>query len=145
MVQIAVEKMIGESRAGMNLGVMELGNKKNKFLGAFYLDESTVRSISYSICSQMLGENHPATQMTIDRRLGQRNGLYRINETQKFKNKKNTQMIRMKLMRCMVCEMPSVMTTKRGEIEAAFCTEHMPKEKGQNLHMQIAVSIRNYF
>ncbi|MBI4170734.1 MAG: hypothetical protein HY514_03500 [Candidatus Aenigmarchaeota archaeon] len=109
LVQTAVEKTLRESRAGLNLGIMELGNEKNKFLGAFYpaesniivlnntplrriaetnpelfkpylfhvilheylhslgyLDENTVRSISYSVCSQMLGENHPATQMTID-------------------------------------------------------------------------------
>ena len=36
LVQKAVERTLKESRAGLNLGIMELGNEKDKFLGAFY-------------------------------------------------------------------------------------------------------------
>lgn len=36
LVQTAVEKTINESRAGLNIGIMELGNEPNQFLGAFY-------------------------------------------------------------------------------------------------------------
>ncbi len=107
LVQRAVERTLRESRAGLNLGVMELGNEKDKFLGAFYpagsniivlnntpirriletneelfkpyvfhvllheylhslgyLDEGTVRSLTYRICAEMLGEGHVATRMT---------------------------------------------------------------------------------
>ncbi len=107
LVQTAVQKTLRESRAGLNLGIMELGNEKDKFLGAFYpaesniivlnntplrriaetdpelfrpylfhvllheylhslgyLDERTVRTIAYKICSEVLGEEHAATQMT---------------------------------------------------------------------------------
>jgi len=36
LVQAAVRHTINESRAGLNLGIMEMGNDANKFLGAFY-------------------------------------------------------------------------------------------------------------
>jgi hypothetical protein len=109
LVQRSVEDIMKESRAGMNLGIMELGNGKGQFLGAFYpaqsniivmnntplrrivetdpnlfkpyvfhvllheylhslgyLDEKTVKKLSYKICSQILGDNHAATEMSIN-------------------------------------------------------------------------------
>jgi hypothetical protein len=109
LVQYAVQKTIKESRAGLNLGIMELGNESGKYLGAFYpagsniivlnntpmrrmaetaselinpyifhvllheylhslgyLDESSVRLLSFSICSSMLGKDHPSSKMAQD-------------------------------------------------------------------------------
>jgi len=31
-------------------------------------------------------------------------------------------------MKCIVCERPTFMTYKKGEVEAAFCHEHVPKD-----------------
>ena len=36
LVKDAVIEAIGDSRAGLNLGVMEMGNQRGNWLGAFY-------------------------------------------------------------------------------------------------------------
>ena len=42
LVQAAVRRILRESRAGLNLGIMELGNAPGQFLGAFYPAESNI-------------------------------------------------------------------------------------------------------
>jgi hypothetical protein len=42
LVQRSVELVLNESRAGLNLGIMDLGNKQGQFLGAFYPSESNI-------------------------------------------------------------------------------------------------------
>lgn len=42
LVQAAVRHVLRESRAGLNLGIMELGNGRGQFLGAFYPAESNI-------------------------------------------------------------------------------------------------------
>ncbi len=47
------------------------------------------------------------------------------------------------LMKCMVCEVPTIMTTRRGGMEAAFCPWHMPL---QTENRRIVVSMTtSYF
>jgi hypothetical protein len=40
-------------------------------------------------------------------------------------------------MNCMVCGMPTYITVKRRDIEAAFCPAHVPKSK-----ILISISVR---
>lgn len=45
-------------------------------------------------------------------------------------------------MQCMACGAPTVMTYRKRDIEAAFCSAHVTREEGQ---LQITIMIRNYF
>ena len=109
LVKDAVRVTINESRAGLDLGFMELGNTPEGVTGAFYpvesniiilnktplrritetdqklmkpyvfavlvheylhslgyLDEQSARALSYNICKEIFGQDHPSTQIALD-------------------------------------------------------------------------------
>ncbi|GEM_PF-6921654 len=47
-------------------------------------------------------------------------------------------------MKCIACGAPTLMKYRKGEIEAAFCGEHVPREERQ-AHLQITILVKNYF
>ncbi|MBI4170735.1 MAG: hypothetical protein HY514_03505 [Candidatus Aenigmarchaeota archaeon] len=44
-------------------------------------------------------------------------------------------------MKCMVCEMPTVMAFRKKDIEAAFCTKHIPEQR-QMITIALCINIR---
>jgi len=46
-------------------------------------------------------------------------------------------------MKCIACGMPTLMKYRKGEIEAAFCGEHVPREERRS-NFQITILIKNY-
>ncbi len=109
LVKETVNKTLNESRAGINIGMMELGNSKHGITNAFYpvgsnvivlnktpirkilqtdkdylkpylfsillheylhslgyLDERTVRILTYEICAKALGKHHVSTEISKD-------------------------------------------------------------------------------
>lgn len=104
-----VEKTLRESRAGLDIGLAEMGNKDDALLSAFYpvgsniimlnttplrrimetepalfkpylfsvllheylhslgyVNEADTRRLSYRICKNLFGDEHPATQISFD-------------------------------------------------------------------------------